>query len=678
MADLPTKKISELPLATQLNDIDVLVGVQEGVTKRIAGSLLVDLVKSSSTTLFTPQMFGVTNDGVTDYTVQLRSMHTAANSVPGAKVVYSGIGRVRVQANANILISTSVDFAGCDFKLLNGILNSPDGSVLNRLFYVNDPSVPSYPVTLSAAELVEGACQLTLPETVGCGYLRIGSNKRVGNRTTAPTVNRYFLQGFTVERGGVLAPGGLDTDLTASTITATFFPNPKNWIEIKGLSADESTFNAQELLIIERSLTRVGMPVVQPRGLNTIPLNVNYLLRIFNSCNVVVKESSISAQTTYGGSTYGLSVQNGSLIYFDKATGGGANCWGVMVTNYVNGLYMTDCHLNRFDTHEGAHNVFIKGGSLNGNPYQYGWGGGQIVMDGVTINSNTPTIRARTDYDNNFNGTIVLKNIHYNLGKIVADGTTGVFAMAPIFDAEKLGGDAGSVKWANSIEMSDITVNYVGAQDIVLCRPFNAALQSAGLAVQCPNLISIRRLKSPRSRMIVSIDAAFQSFNAGETGRCKLVLEDFETVPSATYPLINRGNPVSGYAALGPGYDVKVVRVKNYSQYFAAPKSSLVDIYDSQVCAIRAFSGASSAQKINMYNCEIANTLVISGAAQGELGSGAAEMNLRGCTVRTTASLTLATLLQGLAIAAGVTCPLPSGVTAAIAFTGFKSSTLYS
>jgi hypothetical protein len=647
---------------------------------RISINWLPDSVQRAANlgqSIFTPSMFGVTNDGVSDFTEQLRAMHAAANSVPGAKVVYAGIGVVNIQANATIVINTDTDFTGAFFKVIGGIVSPLPDDSLNRLFYVNDPSLPPFIVPLTQSELFEGASQFTVPETVGCGLLKVDSNKRVGTRTTAPTKLRYFTQVFALQRGGILVPGGLDTDLVSSSVTATFYPAPKNWITIRGLSADERTFNNQELLVVNRSMVIVECPVCEPNGLNSTPDSVNYLLRLLTSMNIVVVGSSISAQSTTGGSTYGINVQSCANVWFEKAFGGGRNTWGVMITNYVNGLYINDCHLNRFDTHEGAHNIFIKGGSLNGNPYQYGWGGGQILMDGVTINSNTPTLRARTDYDNNFNGSIKLRNITYNLGKISADPATGVFAMAPIFDCEKMGGDAGQVRWANSIEMSDITVNYVGASDIVLCRPFNSGLLTAGNAVQAPNSISVRRVKSARSRMIISIDIILQSLNAPEVGRCKLVMDDMETSPNPTYPMLNRPNPVSGYGAGGGGYDISVLRVKNYSQYCAAPKSSVVDVFDSSVTALRAFSGTSSGQKINLYNCEITNTIALAAGSQGEIGAGSSELNLRGCTVRSASNLAVATALQGVLIATGVTCSLPSGVTPALAFSGYKSSTLY-
>lgn len=48
MADLPTKKISELPIADSLGDSDVLVGVQAGVTKRFPGQSLERLRRFAS------------------------------------------------------------------------------------------------------------------------------------------------------------------------------------------------------------------------------------------------------------------------------------------------------------------------------------------------------------------------------------------------------------------------------------------------------------------------------------------------------------------------------------------------------------------------------------------------------------------------------------------------------
>ncbi len=636
------------------------------------GFVTFDELKANATFL-RPEWYGAVDSALIDSTEAIRNCHIAANAIR-KPVSYSGLKNVLIEANAQIVINTDVDFTGCLIAVRNGILPSPSQSTIQRMFLVKEPVRPFINLTLDVSELKYGCAKITVPENIGSGYLHINSNKPIGKRTTDLGTDLFYQQGFAIYRGGVLNRP-LNEDLSANTVTAIFWPNPEYKIEIKGICADESTYNNQSILRIERNLVDVVSPVGQPKSANTLPISTNYEVWFVNSAFSALSDGLISPFTTYDNSTYGISFINCAEIELRDMEGKGTASWGVMHSEHVNGLRIANCDLNRFDIHQGAHNVFVVGGSLDGNPLQYGWGGGVMDMDGVSIIGNTPAMRARTDYDNNFRGSISIRGIKVYLPNIVPDGGTGKYAVAPIFEGTKIGTvDAiGLTKFCENFLIDDVEYLHNGATDIIVVRPVDLNTIDFASGVMFPNRFTVRNVRTAGRRMLFTFDGNLQRFKASTSGRSLVEFDSISSGVNATYPFINRGNPVSGWDVSGSVYDFDISNCKGFSSLCAAP-SHTMRVRGSEISSIRAFSGSSSNQRLQIYDSELISGIALGGGASGEIGAGAAQVIARDFTVRSNGSFNVLTAAQGVLVEASLTFTFPGGATFATAFTGFKTA----
>lgn len=460
-----------------------------------------------------PSFFNIQENDA-DATEALRLMHTIANTYD-IDVSYAGIKHLNVQANARISINTNTDFAGCRFDLLNGLVVSPtwNGSTY-RLFIVKDPNRTVRTFSLNASELVQGATQVTVPEDVIEGYLFLESDKRIGNRTSAPSTNLYFKQSFTLSSGGILNYP-LIKDLTGNTVTATLYNDPsKRWITIKGLYADISKFNNQCLLDVQRNYTRVTDFAFERSVLNTSS-NANSLIW-FTYCSVVVFENSrsVAPQIRDGVTTSGLSIGYCSDVVLRNLYGLDKESWGFTTTNFLTGLVADNCHIGRMDNHQGCMFWRIIGGSLHNKPIQYSWGGGFIDVDGTTI-INKELILARNDYDNDFDGHISLRNIKWVLNDPASMDTDSVDSgsgavtryIGHIFSCYQAGTtstDANGVipiKLADSIYVENLEIiapNIPEGQLTISAVNFDLIDSSA--IVQMPHTIKIQNIHSEKNK----------------------------------------------------------------------------------------------------------------------------------------------------------------------------------
>lgn len=616
-----------------------------------------------------PQMYGVTNDGVTNYTEKLREMHIDANTL-GLSVDYHGIASCVIDSGAFIYINTDVDFAGCVFKLADGIVSTPDFTT-NTVFFVNDQAVTPQTLTLNTAELFKGAREITVPNNIGNGFLLLESDKRINNRTSDPETDLYFLQVFSIERGGILSHP-LTTDLTGSTVTATFRRNPDRWVHITGLTADETTYNNQCLLKVNRNLVKVSRMLIQPKGANSQPVNVNYVIQATHCSNVIFEDLHISAQTSDGiQATYGITADKVAELTYSRLTGKGRNTWGVTMTDHVNGWYVIDCQLNRIDVHKGMHNAFIRGGCVYDRGVQYGWGGGILDIDGLTVIGNTAIVAARNDYGGSFEGDIRVYGCTVDYGKQVAGGS-GLAEVTPLFQSYMLGGDI-PVVWAESIEIIDIALKYQGEPDMLLVRPLNSDIVGGAAGATLPNHIYIRNVYSNKGRIVFSLASNFEKFAPASGGKTRVFVKDIVSKPVGEFAFLYRTASVDSYASPAGTFEFTFDNVSGYMQYFGAPGAK-INLRDSTIAGLKSYATSSPLQVIAISNCEMVDTLVSHGGSTvGEVGDSSSELIIRGLTVRSECNLSFADAMQGVLIKPGVTCTLPEGVTAATAFSGYKS-----
>lgn len=624
-----------------------------------------------------PAKYGALGDGIHNDTEAFR-LAAAEATLKGSRIVCRGLKRPLIDANAGIIHNCSIDWSGATIAVNGGINPSPSHSSINRMFICKDINLPARPITIPASEMIPGQRFLTVPEDVGNGMLYVSSNKRIGSRTSTPTVENYFSISHSLNRGGQLNYP-IKTDLTSNTISCLFTPSPQTWIEIHGFTADESTFNNQCLFRIERGMTKIWGNAVQANGQNTMPNSVNYLVWCLNGINYVLEDMVINGQSTTGGSSYGIVLNNVCDVSMSRLYGRGRNTWGVMESDNVNGVYINDCNLNRIDVHQGMHNVFVTGGTLYDNGVQYGWGSGVIQIDGTTVIGNTSVCAARADYDGNFEGAIRIIDPIVNYGRQTPD-SNGVALLIPIFNASALGGAYPTIACESLEIINPLCMHEGSGSGVILVRPFRMELANDSYQVRMPAAIDVDRVRSPKGKVVFSIDTPFDKFLAPSTGECKISVSNIDSRPYPTSSTMHRTVGPAAYKS--PQGTIRAVfeNVNGYTQYFAAP-SARITLRGGSLACLKSFATAGPAQRITISNLDIEDTVApLGGSTVGELGDASSEVVLNDVRVRSTANLALVDAAQGVLLLAGVSVTLPSSpsaVTPSQMYLGYKSATVY-
>lgn len=587
-----------------------------------------------------PTMFGATNDIAVDSTEFIRSAHNIANRL-NLPVSYSGLSTVAIQSDARIIVNTSVDFSGCDIHVLNGITDTPywDDSV-RQMFIIRDVERIIRNISLNSSELVEGATKLTVPDNVTDGFLLINSDKQIGNRV-GYSGRLYFKQPLSINRGGILIYP-LSEDLTTYNVTATYYAERKNkWIEITGLNADISTFNNQCLLKIERNYVRLSKFALNASS-NEMIKSINYMIWTNHVTHFVFEDSVVVAPESIDNtSTYGLVLNYTSHVTLRNLTGQGKNSWGFQGSIFVSGLTAEKCDFGRMDCHEGLFNWTIKSSSIRRSGLRYGWGGGYLEMSDIDVFDNTPTLVARADYDNHFNGSISLRKIRIHLKNIMPSGASAPYLPRHIYECAALGtqtvkqgtSDVIAVKWADSILIEDVEYHHNLNADLVVARPFSHDVLD-GAIVHMPQSITVRNIKPVGNRLLFSFSGNFEKMFPYTNNGYKSTRYLFENIESGvnqnTY-MFMRKPYFSGTVAdwSKPFYaSYSINNCKGLTISLSIPNVRFT-IRDSEISAIRCHHGSATNQQFYIYNSIVNNTAIIQGTEiKGQLCYGASRMYL--------------------------------------------------
>lgn len=634
-----------------------------------------------------PQMFGVTNNINEDFTENIRAMHEAANKL-NIDVKYNGIKTLSIQANAQIIINTNVDFAGCTLKALNGIVESPywDASVL-KMFIVRDEQRIIKTFTINQTELLEGATRFTVPEDIIDGYVFLESNKQIGNRV-GYTGRLYFKQPFAISRGGVLNYP-LAEDLRNHTVTATYYAEPtKRWLVIKGLNADVTTFNNQCLLKIERNYVKLTEFSFES-SVNNMNLSIDYLIWTEHVANFIFEDSIVVApESVTNTSTYGLVNNYLANGYYKNIIGHGNATWGFCGSIFVNGLLIENCHFGRLDSHEGLFNWRILGGALYSSGLRYGWGGGFLEIESLNIYNNRSALVARPDYDNHFNGSISLRKIKFHLRNIEPSTGNPVKLLRYIYECEALGtttlkqgtSDVIETKWADSILIEDIEFHHNKDADIVVCSVFSHDTIAASAKVYLPQSITIRNVRAVGNRILFTFNAKLHKHypylnNGYKTTR--YIFENIESgIDSSTYSFIRKSTASETVAdwtkPVFANFTIK--NCKGITIWSAIPNAKF-NIHDSEISAIRSHHTAATNQNIMLYNSTIKDTVTIQGTNKvGEFGAGAAKLCLYNVSIEDTCELNNVGLSIGTTVLKNIDIIINDAVTENDLFSGYKNS----
>ena len=150
-------------------------------------------------------------------------------------------------------------------------------------------------------------------------------------------------------------------------------------------------------------------------------------IQVSNTHNSLIKDCVFQARYHYEEGTYDISCSYANQIefrnctqsnFFEKDENGNettvANIgtyWGIAGTNYCKNMYYVDSVLTRYDAHCGVYNGGVKGGKIAVIRLI---GGGTFTIEGVDFHARGVPVQLREDYGATFNGTVIIKDTHFN------------------------------------------------------------------------------------------------------------------------------------------------------------------------------------------------------------------------------------------------------------------------
>jgi hypothetical protein len=383
-----------------------------------------------------PDQFGDGFDGTVNDTAAVRLCFFYANE-NGLLVSYSGLPYANTEADGWIVVNTHFNIAGCELKAVNGLEDTPASHTVNTMYHVYNADTPLVTgnVATPAADgslvgdYTAGSTRPTADFCRHAGYAYIQ-----GSGGTGPNIsNRYkdgllsYRQSFAIGvNARTLQP--LSVDMTAETeIYYKYRLMPlRGRIEIVGGTVDTDTFNNQEIFRIERNNVRIGnMQFMQKDG-DADPDTINRLIKIYSAAYVQIDDVVAHAQQDGGdgGGTYVFNFEDFAEVRMHNCTA--TEGWGAMGTNNGNGLYVSNCNLNRVDFHNGGHNYFVSDSTVYNRGVYLGWGGGTLQITNCKW-IDAPVVNFRTDYGGYFYGNIIVDGVegsNHSFVWTIVDATT--------------------------------------------------------------------------------------------------------------------------------------------------------------------------------------------------------------------------------------------------------------
>lgn len=361
--------------------------------------------------------------GSTNDTEAVRTAHAVANSL-GVPVSYGGLEVVRIEANAQIPAHTSTYWDGCELVILGGFNATPSYSTFNTVFVVSDPDCPLVDTgfIVSGATLTQGSRTPTMGVFEGHGYVLLEAGLQVPDRAKTGTMN--YTQSFKVNRFGVVShPLSVDLTAYAGAIRYQYRRTSIHRLIVSGLTVREGVWNNQIIYDIQRCNVRVENVSVLPDYSTSALYRNTCELILFTNCSDCELDGFVSTgrPNDPGYSGYGLAIYGGADIRTRNING--LTGWGFTGTNRINGWHVTDCVMNRVDVHDSAHNIFVDNCDLHDVGVVYGWGGGIIKITNCRL-YQCSALSVRSDYGGTFFGSVVIDGID-----VTHDGTNRYYVV---------------------------------------------------------------------------------------------------------------------------------------------------------------------------------------------------------------------------------------------------------
>lgn len=610
----------------------------------------------------------VVGDGVADDTAAATAVHVSANTM-GIRVSYEGLKRIALQADAQIPLKTSTDFAGCELVILGGVEASPSFASFNELFTITDDDCPLNTTTgaVAVADLRVGSLFPTRGLFDGHGYALLACALQVPDRDATATIN--YTQAFKVNRvGRVSHPLSADITAHAATITVNHRKTSKKRLHIQNVALVEGAWNNQRVFHVQRcnvAIEGLSLLFETPGTFD----NVCEIVSISDASDIVVNDFTTSGRpvsTTVG--SYCLAINGGADIYVNRMNA--LTGWGATGTNNINGVHFNDCVLNRIDAHGSGHNIFAENCDLHERGIVYGWGGGVISAKDCRA-YRTAVIKRRGDYGGQFFGDLVVADCE------VSDKDSVSFI---VVDLETNGGIGAStpVVAPNSITVTNVKrtgrANGGNAEFI----PVRLKINNAASVVYAPALIAVRGLSChPGWRFGLRLDTL--NMEANLANPITQIIVDGVTPDSACsnvsgmldYPAVR-----VPAAPVRPRFQVVNSEHIHLQCLTAANLEIIVD--NCSVNAIKVDTASATQPKVSVKNCRLLTAA--SGYANAPIGGGVSGTSghtmLENCEIAAVAfDLSLVACAIGNTIRNGGLSPiLPGAATAATFFTGYRQA----
>lgn len=91
-----------------------------------------------------------------------------------------------------------------------------------------------------------------------------------------------------------------------------------------------------------------------------------------------------------------------------------ANRWGIMSSNQIKNLKITNSKLNRVDAHRGMWNLNVSNSTIGNKGFTL-IGGGTFEANNVVVDGASNIVSLRPDYGSHWNGKFILNNMTFNL-----------------------------------------------------------------------------------------------------------------------------------------------------------------------------------------------------------------------------------------------------------------------
>jgi hypothetical protein len=365
--------------------------------------------------------FGVSATG--DMTDRVRKLHAYCN-YSGEEAVYRGVVAFSVNSTAEIIISTNVDFCGARANFIK-TQNLPDWTFIPA-FRVYDPDFQSNVITgILQSELAQGATSIpSLASQIDTdGVICFDTQINFGKRYPTDSVFYTLTQVNKIIKGAQLVRR-LDISMATGSIgVIRYRRSPANYVSIKNMVINKDGSNQLCAIRVERN--RVNLDSLTIQGSNTDTSNIRTVIELIDCCDVSLSrvQGNGNSENANGSGSYLL---GGQFVAELSLQSFGMEGWMPAIgMNTLNGVYVKDSCINRFDCHKFLHNLYVENVSLGAYGVLLGNGGGVISMKGVrsykgyvsgrtnAVQLNTlSTLSFRFDYGNYFAGDIEIDDVH--------------------------------------------------------------------------------------------------------------------------------------------------------------------------------------------------------------------------------------------------------------------------